>query len=123
MRRDLQERKRQDEFADIFAEFMAVQAGRHSENDGAGGWLQNFALLILIVIYAMLYRSDPATAARTGWLFWGATSMGIGIIWASDLGEDSPIGIFFHPALKLLGWVVAIGFPLFVWHATVTWGG
>ena len=120
---NFQERRRQDEFAEIFAEFMAVQAGRHAEEAGPGRVLQNFVILVLLALYALLYRSDPNTAAGTGWLFWGATSMGLGIIWAVDLGENAFHGILSHPALKLLGWVVLIGFPMFVWHATAAWSG
>ena len=120
---DPQEIRRRTEVAEILGEFLAREQNRASDEETTGGLFQNLCILFVVSFYAFLFFSDPLTAAKTEDLFWCATILGVGLIWMPDWGDNFLFGVLAIPAYKLLGWVVLIGFPLFVWHASAVWPG
>ncbi|MEW4490592.1 J domain-containing protein [Thalassoglobus sp. JC818] len=115
-----EELNRQTEFTELFTTSFFHSSSPFSSNEEST-WTQNVTLLVVVLIYGAMSLFNPNIFEEAGALFWGATTMGVLLIWLPDLGEDVCFGVFASPTLKILGWTVLFGFALFVWHATSAW--
>ncbi|TWT47014.1 Chaperone protein DnaJ [Thalassoglobus neptunius] len=114
------ELNRQTEFAELFTTSFFHSSSPFASNEEST-WGQNLTLLVVVLTYGAMSLLHPTIFEEAGALFWGATTMGVLLIWLPDFGEDVCFGVFASPTLKILGWTVLFGFALFVWHAASAW--